>query len=182
MAQDISIVSEDPLRRVAFKVCTALDRIGVRAVLCGGSAAEIYVPQAYQSGDVDFIAQWFVDSEKIDAAVAEIGFMKKGRIYVCADNPVTLDFPSDDLMIWDEAVTAFDTLQEDGLVLHVQTPFDTVRDRLCWFFVGQPDYQSMRVAAEVARAYDIDVHKLEIWAERIGEAKRFAEFKAYLMS
>ena len=34
---------------VAFAVCTALDRAGEHAVLCGGSAATYYAPEAYES-------------------------------------------------------------------------------------------------------------------------------------
>jgi hypothetical protein len=43
------------LTDVAFAVCSALDRIGERAVLCGGSAATYYAPDAYQSRDLDFV-------------------------------------------------------------------------------------------------------------------------------
>jgi len=37
------------LTDVAFAACTALDRAGEVAVLCGGSAATYYAPEAYQS-------------------------------------------------------------------------------------------------------------------------------------
>lgn len=180
MATDLTIAKGDDLTTVAFKVCTALHRERVRAVLCGGSAVEVYVPQEYKSGDVDFIVSWLADSTRVDAIVKEIGYERQGRIYVCEANPVTLDFPSDALMIWDEAVTAFDTLTRDDLVLHIQTPFDTVRDRLCWFFMDRPDYQAMQVAAAVAKAYNVRMEDLESWAERIREQDRFTEFRRFL--
>ena len=138
------------------------------------------MPQDYQSGDVDFIVSWLVDDARIDSVVASIGYSRKGRIYVCPDNRVTLDFPSHDLMIWDEAVTDFNTMRREDLVLYVQTPFDTVRDRLCWFFYDRPDYQAMEVAASVAKVHSVDIRALEAWAARIGEIARFDEFLAYL--
>jgi hypothetical protein len=180
MASDLTILTTDTLTDVAFKVCSAFHREGVTAVLCGGSAAEVYVPQDYKSGDVDFIVSWLVDRPRIDRIVGPIGYERKGRVLVCQSNIVTLDFPSDELMIWDEAVTAYDTMTKGDLVLKIQTPFDTVRDRLCWFFCETRDYQSMRVAASVARQYDVDLDGIEAWAKRIGELERFHEFRQAL--
>jgi hypothetical protein len=37
----------------AFAVCTAFDAAGFTAVLCGGSAATYYAPDAYMSADND---------------------------------------------------------------------------------------------------------------------------------
>lgn len=39
---------DSSLRDVAFEVCTALDRVGVTAVLSGGGAATLYAPHAIQ--------------------------------------------------------------------------------------------------------------------------------------
>jgi hypothetical protein len=181
MATDLRITQQDNLTDVAFKVCTALNQREIRAVLCGGSAAEVYVPQTYKSGDVDFIVSWLVDDSRVESIVDAIGYKRKGRIFVCESNPVTLDFPSDTLMIWDEAISAYDTLTRGDLVLHVQTPYDTVRDRLCWFFMDRPDYQAMQVAVAVAKTYEIDLTALESWADRIGESNRFKEFRDYLL-
>jgi hypothetical protein len=71
-------------------------------------------------------------------------------------------------------------MTKGDLVLKIQTPFDTVRDRLCWFFCETRDYQSMRVAASVARQYDVDLDGIEAWAKRIGELERFHEFRQAL--
>jgi hypothetical protein len=49
------IVPDATLREIALAVGTALDREGVHAVLCGGSAATFYAPQVYQSEDLDFV-------------------------------------------------------------------------------------------------------------------------------
>ena len=181
MASDLTIVSTDKLTDVAFKVCTAFDRAGITAVLCGGSAAEVYVPQAYKSGDVDFIVSWVVDRARIDEIVGPIGYERTGRILVCKSNLVTLDFPGDELMIWDEVVTAYDTLSRDDMVLKIQTPFDTVRDRLCWFFYDSRDYQSMGVAVSVAKQYGVDLERIESWANRIGQSERFSDFRRALL-
>ena len=177
MDDRLTIRAQDTLTDVAFKVCTALSEDGIDAVLCGGSAAEVYVPQDYQSGDVDFVASWLVADERLERSLARIGYAKQGRIYVSGENPVTVDFPSDTVMIWDEAIKGYDTMARDGLVLNITTPYDTVRDRLCWFFWDRPDYQAMKVAVAVARSFNVDLAELKSWAERIGEASRFAEFQ-----
>ena len=182
MDDRLRVTSEDALTDVAFKVCSALAAVGIEAVLCGGSAAEVYVPQEYQSGDVDFAVSWLFANDRMDTALAGIGYSKQGRIYVSGENPVTVDFPADTVMIWDEPITGFDTMTRDGLALNITTPFDTVRDRLCWFFWDIPDYQAMKVAVAIARNCDIDLTALGSWAERIGEAARYQEFQAALKS
>jgi hypothetical protein len=50
-----SLDAESTLTDVAFIVCTALERAGEPAVLCGGSAATFYAPEKYESRDLDFV-------------------------------------------------------------------------------------------------------------------------------
>jgi hypothetical protein len=67
------------LAEVAFAVCTALERSGFRAVLTGGSAATYYAPEAYQSGDLDFVIT--LRGKEGEKALASLGFERKGDFY-----------------------------------------------------------------------------------------------------
>jgi hypothetical protein len=66
----------------AFVVCTALDAAGFTAVLCGGSAATYYAPDAYMSADDDFVLTVELPRREISAILAPLGFRESGRIYV----------------------------------------------------------------------------------------------------
>ena len=82
MKASVEIEPTDDLTSMAFKVCTALDTVGIRAVLTGGSAATVYAPEAYQSSDADFIAPFTTREESFQKVIEGLGFVKQGRIYV----------------------------------------------------------------------------------------------------
>ena len=64
------------LTDVAFAVCTALERAGEHAVLCGGSAATFYIPEVYQSRDLDFVVRFGTRSIDVDAALNPLGYVR----------------------------------------------------------------------------------------------------------
>lgn len=78
---------------VCFAVCTALDGVGTKAVLVGGSAATFYAPERYQSHDADFIIRFGGDEEAHNALIA-LGFIERGAIYRHPESPFTLEFPA----------------------------------------------------------------------------------------
>jgi hypothetical protein len=79
------------LTDVAFAVCTALDRNGFHAVLTGGSAATYYAPDAYQSGDLDFVLT--LRGTEGEAALISLGFFRKGDFYRHPHTHFLLEFP-----------------------------------------------------------------------------------------
>lgn len=85
-----SIAAGTDLTDVAFIVCTALHRVGNRAILTGGSAATVYAADAYQSADLDFVLE-FAATEGSGAALANLGYSVRGSSYVHESNPFTID-------------------------------------------------------------------------------------------
>src|SRR5690606_901155 len=71
------ITKASSLTEVAFAVCTALDRAGTKAVLTGGSAATYYAPDAYQSGDLDFVIA-FHGADAAEPALLALGYRREG--------------------------------------------------------------------------------------------------------
>ncbi|HEY0394086.1 MAG TPA: hypothetical protein VGD01_06280 [Candidatus Elarobacter sp.] len=118
----------------AFVVCTALDEVGITAVLCGGSAATYYAPAAYMSADNDFVMTVDMPRRDISAIVAPLGFREEGRIYVNEAVAWTLDFPRGPLAIGRDVVTAWDTVRQGDRLLHVISATDSVRDRFMHYF------------------------------------------------
>lgn len=175
--KSLTVRAQDDLETVAFKVCTALDRRGIRAVLCGGSAATIYAPEAYQSRDVDFIASFWGREEQRDDALLELGYRNDGRVYVCDDQLVTLDFPNDELLLGDELLTETNTLHRDDWILTLLTPFDCVRDRLSWhFFYQRKDLSALSAAVAVTLNQGVDANAVRLWAQANGVGKRLEEY------
>lgn len=122
------ISATSTLTEVAFEVCTALDKKGFTAVLTGGSAATYYAPEAYQSRDLDFVLTFRgVDGEQ---ALMDLGYHRKGDFYVHNVSPLPLEFPPGPLAVGEDHIAKWSTVKRRKQVLHVLTPFDSVRDRL----------------------------------------------------
>ena len=173
----MTIGPDSSLADVAFLVCAALDRTGQIAILTGGGAATVYAPEANQSRDADFVFEFWSSFDADYGPLYELGFRREGRIFVHPETVYTVDFPPGQLAIGGDDVTAWDTLERDGMRLHILTPTDCVRDRLAWFIQRRPDYAALEQALAVAVRHPIDLLAIERWAEREGEAAKFATFK-----
>jgi hypothetical protein len=89
----IELNANATLTDVAFAVCTALDRVGEHAVLCGGSAATYYAPEVYQSRDLDFVLRFGARTREVDEALRPLGYLRAPeRFYQHATIPYTVEF------------------------------------------------------------------------------------------
>jgi hypothetical protein len=150
----------------AFAVCTALDAAGFTAVLCGGSAATYYAPDAYMSADDDFVLTVDIPRREISAILAPLGFREKGRIYVHDAVEWTVDFPHGPLAIGRDIVTTWITDRRGDELLHVVSPTDSVRDRFMHYFAWN-DYSGLVQAVAVAKEQPerVDLDAFRAWAD-----------------
>jgi hypothetical protein len=162
LAEDASLVD------VAFAACTVLARAGETAVLCGGSAAAYYVPDLYQSLDIDFVVEVGAAPHIVDRALATIGYahVAEGH-YRHATLPYSLAFPIGPLAIGREYVRSWRTERRGEALLHVYTPTDVVRDRFLHYWAWG-DRTALDVALAVARARrgEVDLEAFRLWTER----------------
>ncbi len=150
----------------AFVVCTALDAAGFAAILCGGSAATYYAPDAYMSADNDFVMTVDIPRREISAILAPLGFRENGRIYIHDAVVWTVDFPRGPLAIGRDVVTSWLTERRGDELLHVISPTDSVRDRFMHYFAWN-DYSGLVQAVAVARAQreHVDLVAFRTWAD-----------------
>lgn len=149
----------------AFAVCTALDGAGLTAVLCGGSAATYYAPDAYMSADNDFVMTVEVSRREISAILAPLGFREEGRIYVHDAVAWTVDFPRGPLAIGRDVVTEWTTVRRRGELLHVINATDSVRDRFMHYWAWN-DYSGLTQAVAVAKRQSqrVNLEAFRAWA------------------
>ena len=167
----------DDLVTVAFKVCTALQDVGVEAVLCGGSAATFYAPDAYQSSDLDFVLSWRsarADEAKAEEVIRSLGFYQKGRTLVSDSSAFSLDFPKGPLAVGEAAIEHWQTVTRGELVLHVIHAEDCIKDRLCAFFYWK-DRSGVQQAVYVAKSVHVDLEEIASWATTEGQEQKFDE-------
>lgn len=154
---------------VAFAVSTALARAGEPVVLCGGSAATFYAPEAYESRDLDFVITFGARPRAVRAAIEPLGFTRRSEgLFAHPTVPYTIDFLRGPVAIEEETITEFHTERRGDEQLRVLTLTDVVRDRVLHFWVWG-DQRALRVAAAVARARpsDFDRAKLEEWTRKL---------------
>ena len=158
---------------MAFAVCTALDRIGERALLVGGSAATFYAPEAYQSQDCDFILTFGSEARDITRALETIGFSRTVHgMFAHPDIVYTVEFPIGPASIGIDLIEEYATVRREDEVLYVYTPTDVVRDRLMHYWAWG-DFPALSVALDIARAQRAHIAYAAIatWVDReIAEA------------
>lgn len=170
----MSLAAGASLVDVEFAVCTVLAQAGETAVLCGGSAAAYYVPDEYQSFDVDFILHVGAARHGIDRALEGLGYARvREGFYEHAALPYMVEFPIGPLAIGREEVASWRTDRRAHEILHVLTPTDVVRDRFLHYWAWK-DEGALRVALAVARAKrrEVDLDEVRAWCEREMRADR----------
>lgn len=140
------IAPDATLREVAFAVGTALERDGIQAVLCGGSAATFYAPDVYQSEDLDFVLTFDTDGALVKSALSALGYAFENQMFIHPDSHFTVEFPKGPLAIGAEVVSTFDTVRESDQTLHIVSPTDVVRDRLNKY-AAWDDFSALRAAS-----------------------------------
>lgn len=150
----------------AFAVCTAFDAAGFTAILCGGSAATFYAPDAYMSADNDFVMTVELPRREISVILKPLGLREEGRIYVHDAVPWTVDFPRGPLAVGREIVTTWSTIRRDDELLHVVNATDSVRDRFMHYWAWN-DYSGLAQAIAVAKAQRelVDFEAIRAWTE-----------------
>jgi hypothetical protein len=171
------IAPDATLREIAFAVGTVLDREGIRAVLCGGSAATFYAANVYQSEDLDFVLSYGTEGRAVRNALATLGYRFEDSLFVHAASHFTLEFPPGPLAIGSETVARVETIREGEQIVHVISATDAVRDRLNKFAVWD-DFSALRAAVGVAHEVEVDLESVRSFMEREGRGvhrRRFEE-------
>src|SRR5580692_3423309 len=149
----MKLASTATLVDVAFAVCTALDRAGTVGVLTGGSAATYYVPERYQSLDVDFVLRFVPQKGVVDEAMSGLGYHRAGTgMYEHSDLPITVEFPRGPMSIGRDLIQTWATERRADELLHILTITDCVRDRFMHFWAWN-DRSALELALEVAQRH-----------------------------
>ena len=167
------------LPAVAAAVAKALAREGIRAVLTGGACASLYTRGKYQSSDLDFILQSAVSATRLDAALATIGFRRRGNHYEHSVVPFFVEFPAGPLGIGRDLGIRPVRRRVANVPVAVLSPTDSCRDRLAAFYHWQ-DRQSLAVAVEIAVRNPVDLKAIRRWSLAEGAAEGMTEFLAAL--
>jgi hypothetical protein len=176
----VSIGPKSSLVDIAFEVCTALDKVGVTAVLTGGSAATFYAAGAYQSADLDFVITFQGQADGA-SALSELGFEQAADYYRHPSSHFPLEFPPGPLMVGDDLIETWRTERRSDQVLHVLTPTDSCRDRLAaLLFWNDRSGLEQALAVALAQRKEINLDKIRDWSQRENADEKFRLFERRL--
>ncbi len=97
----MTLTARSSLADVAFAVGAVLRRHRIPAVLTGGACVALHTDGAYVSHDLDFILQGVeaITAARLDDALAELGFRRRGNQYRHPKLDLYIEFPPGPLAI-----------------------------------------------------------------------------------
>jgi hypothetical protein len=126
--------SHTPIVELAAIVANHLRDQNIRVVLVGGLAVEIYSKNIYLTQDIDMVDISYSKPAKLHAAMAQLSFIKQGRIFVNDTTDITVEFPSAPITVGDEAVTDTTQARSPAGIIPILKPGDVIKDRLAAYF------------------------------------------------
>jgi len=175
----VKFTKTSTLPAVAAAVAKALAKESIRAVLTGGACASLYTRGVYQSSDLDFVLQSVVPVARLDAALATVGFRRRGNHYEHQVVPFFVVFPAGPLGIGSDLGIRPVRRRVGPVSVTVLSATDSCRDRLAAFYHWQ-DRQSLAVAVGIAVRNPVDLKAIKRWSRAEGAAEGMNEFLAAL--
>ncbi len=177
----MKINAKSSLQTVALAVAEALENAGIDAVLSGGACATIHTAGAYASEDVDFVLQSASSQEKLDDAMAGLGFRRRRDQYFHPRTQFFVEFPSGPLGIGrDLSVKPVrKRIGPSSSAIRILSATDSCRDRLAAFYHWN-DRQSLSTAVLIALKNRVEMNRIRAWSAREGASERFSEFRREL--
>lgn len=164
---------------LAAYIDTHLQMNGVNVVLSGGACVAVYSSYQYVSKDLDFIARFTLDHNKIESLMKEIGFEKQGRYYFHPETNWYAEFISGPPGVGQEPVGKIHELTLSTGQLRLLSPTDSVKDRLAAFY-HWGDRQCLEQALLVAQTLPVDLENVEAWSVREGKKDEYEVFRRRL--
>lgn len=112
------------------------------------------------SKDLDFIAQYTIDQAKVEAAMEELGFERRGKYYHHRNTPYFVAFISGPPSIGQDCIGEIQEVEMATGIIRIISPTDTVKDRLAAFYYWG-DIQCLEQAILVSRSQIIDMDEVE---------------------
>lgn len=145
---------------------------GIEVVLVGGLAVEIYTENLYLTKDIDMVNTNYQPPKLIHAAMAELGFHKKGRVYINNTTDITVEFPSAPLSVGDELIKSTTLKRVANKNIPILKVEDVVKDRLAAFIHWQ-DRQSLIQATAILIKHHLNPTIFKKFCMREGIAEKY---------
>lgn len=166
-----------PIIELAGIIAEHLQGLGIDVVLVGGLAVEIYTENIYLTKDIDMVNTNYASSRQLNSAMAQLGFAKKGRIYVHPTTDISVEFPTGPLSVGDEFITEVAVMQVAAGSIPILQVSDVVKDRLAAYFHWR-DRQSLVQALAILLKHPVALTSLKAFCDHEGTESLYPLIKA----
>ena len=150
---------------LAAIVANHLREQNIHVVLVGGLAVEIYSENIYLTQDIDMVDISYCKPTRLRAAMAKIGFVKRGRIFVNDTTDISVEFPSPPITVGNEVVTDTTSADSPAGAIPILKPGDVIKDRLAAYFHWR-DRPSLVQALAVLIKYPQELQSINSFCKR----------------
>ena len=164
--------SNTSIIELAAVVANHLKQHGIRVVLVGGLAVEIYSENLYLTKDIDMVNTSYDASEFLKNAMAELGFYKQGRVFVNQTTEICVEFPSAPLAIGDQIIKETTVAHSEKGDIPILFATDVIKDRLLAYFHWQ-DRPSLVQALAIMINHVITPDELAVFCDAEGEPSQY---------
>lgn len=168
---------------MAALIVETLAAHGIDVVLVGGSCVCVWINERFGSFDLDFVDVSYSRRKEIAAALANIGFVPKGKTkyFEHPDSKWSIEFPTAPLAVGHEHIAAarVASLATEMGTIRLLGPTDTIKDRLLWWYIDG-DRQCWEQALDIARNHKVKWSDLKKWHAGEGHAHQYDEFRKAL--
>lgn len=166
--------SRATITELAARVAEHLHSQGIEVVLVGGLAVEIYSENLYLTKDIDMVNTNYQTPAQLHRAMAQLGFSKKGRVYVNATTDITVEFPPAPLSVGNELIQRTTTAELPEGRIPILRAEDVVKDRLA-AFIHWRDMQSLVQAAAILLKHSLAPETFKVFCEREGSSTHYQQ-------
>ena len=173
----INKLAQISIEELAVLISDRINNSGVKVTLSGGACAQIYSNSEYVTADLDFVENysWHDNQEKIEKIMLELGFEKKGRIFINSSVQYSVEFPPGPLEIGEESPITPVKMVINNKKLLLLSPTDSVKDRLTGYFYGN-DLQCLEQALMICKMNTVDRKNIQKWLKKESPIERVNEF------
>lgn len=164
------------IKEYALVVSQHLHESGIDNILTGGACVSIYSNEKYKSRDLDFLIPGEVRLTDIKAALSELGFVEKDRVFLHGKIELSIDIIAPPLTVGEEQIRKLNEIREENAILKLLTPTDSVKDRLAAYFHWN-DQQAFEQALMVCKDQNVDIDNIREWSRDEGMIEKFIQFK-----
>lgn len=164
--------SNTSITELAALVAEHLSHKGIDVVVVGGLAVEIYTENLYLTKDIDMVDRSDQPPKAMRAAMAELGFEKRGRVYSHPTTDIVVEFPAGPLSVGNEIITEITCIEGPSGKIPIILAKDLVKDRLAAFFHWK-DNQSLIQALTIMNCHTIAPDDIQDFIKGEGESRQF---------